>query len=121
MQRAKKERIDVRHGYQAMDRMEEAGELIGQLIGDHADPTVECAYLDLVIESAEIGHELVENRDPQTVRNWLGPKRDILLAELQRRGIDQSEDAQCAVRKIAAVLSWVDSWTATSTLKGKGQ
>jgi hypothetical protein len=66
--------------------------------------------MDLVMESAEIGHELVERRAPQTVKDWLEPKRDILLDGLKRRGMDQTEDARCAFRKIAAVLDWVDSW-----------
>jgi hypothetical protein len=29
---------------------------------------------------------------------------------IERRGGDQSEDAQCAIRKIEFVLSWVDAW-----------
>jgi hypothetical protein len=38
------------------------------------------------------------------------PRRDILLADVKRRGVDQTEHAQCAMRKIDAVLSWVDAW-----------
>jgi len=94
MRQDKKERTDIRHGHAAMDRMEEAGELIRELVGDHAEQAVECAFMDLEMESIEIGHELIERRDPQRVKGWLEPKRDILLDGLKRRGMDQSEDAQ---------------------------
>jgi hypothetical protein len=119
MRQDKKERTDIRHGYAAMDRMTEAGELIGKLFGEdaheNADKLVFHAFMDLVMESAEIGHELVETRDPQTIKDWLEPKRDVLLDGLKRRGMDQSQDAQCAFRKIEAVLDWVDSWAAPKT------
>jgi hypothetical protein len=91
--------------------MEEAGELIGELLGgDEADRAVFCAYMDFQMETIEIIHELVERADPARVKNWIEPKRDILAAELKRRGLDQSAEARDALRKIAAVLAWVDDW-----------
>jgi hypothetical protein len=44
------------------------------------------------------------------VKRWIEPKRDVLLAELKRRGLDQSADARHAFQKIEAVLGWVDAW-----------
>ena len=111
MQESKKERCDVRNGYAAMDRIEEAGELIEGLLGDHAAcDAVNVAYMDLMMESIEIGYELRDRHSPETVKRWIELKRDILFAELKRRGLDHTEDAQCAIRKIGAVLRWVDDW-----------
>jgi hypothetical protein len=114
MQEAKKERCDIRHGYAGADRIEEAGELFGELLGDKsdADRAVFCAFMDFQMETVEIIHELVERSDPDTVKDWLTPKRDILAAELQRRGLDQNPAARAAFRKIDAVLNWVDDWDA---------
>ena len=113
---AKKEKCSIRHGYDAMDRIEEAGELIGGLLDDNKSDSkqtsdaVTYAYMDFIVETIEIGHELVGRDSPDTVKKWIEPKRDVLLAELQKRGLDQSADARHAFRKIEAVLKWVDAW-----------
>jgi len=120
---AKKEKstIRIRQGYDAMSRLGEAGELIGELLNSeffddrsNSEPTfdaVTCAFMDFILETIEIGHELVNRESPETVKSWIEPKRDVLLAELQKRGLDQSADALDAFRKIDAVLSWVDNWS----------
>jgi hypothetical protein len=111
MQEAKKQRCDIRDGYTAADRIEEAGELIGALFGDNqTDRDVYCAYMDFQMETVEIIDELVERGDAARVKAWLQPKRDTLAAELKRRGLDQTGDARHAFSKIEAVLSWVDDW-----------
>ena len=110
---AKKEKYSIRHGYDAMNRIEEAGELIGELLKRddyHPGDAVDCAYMDFIMETIEIGHELRDRHSADTVKHWIEPKRDVLLAELQRRGVDQSPDARHALRKIEAVLAWVDDW-----------
>jgi hypothetical protein len=110
---AKKEKCSIRHGYDAMNRIEEAGELIEQLFGDQRGTGTDAwhlAYMDFIMETIEIGHELRDRHSPDTVKRWIEPKRDVLLAELQRRNLDQSPDARHAVRKIEAVLAWVDDW-----------
>ena len=66
--------------------------------------------MDFVMETVEISYQLVQRRDPETIKSWVEPKRDILLADLKRRGMDQCGNAQCAMRKIEAALRWVDSW-----------
>jgi hypothetical protein len=66
--------------------------------------------MDFMMETIEIGHELHDRHSPDTVKHWIEPKRDVLLTELQRRGLDQSPDARHAFQKIDAVLAWVDDW-----------
>jgi hypothetical protein len=110
---AKKEKCSIRHGYDAMNRIEEAGELIGELLKRDrytAGGAVDCAYMDFLMETIEIGRELHDRHSPDTVKRWIEPKRDVLLAELRLRGVDQSPDARHAFRKIEAVLAWVDDW-----------
>ena len=82
-----------------MDRIREAGELIGELVGRDADKTVDSAYMDFVMETVGISYQLVQRHDPETIKSWVEPKRDILLADLKRRGMDQCENAQCPMRK----------------------
>ena len=120
---AKKEKstIRIRHGHDAMNRLGEAGELIGELLDselfdDRSDkePTFDAvtyAFMDFMWETAEIIHELINRERPETVKGWIEPKRDVLEAALQKRGLDQSADALDAFRKIDAVLSWVDNWS----------
>jgi len=115
-----KSTIRIRHGHDAMNRLGEAGQLIGELLDselfdDRSDkePTFDAvtyAFMDFMWETAEIINELVNRERPETVKGWIEPKRDVLLAELQKRGLDQSADAREAFRKIDAVLSWVDDW-----------
>lgn len=113
---ARKEKYSIRHGYDAMNRIEEAGELIGELLREQtgsdeaAYNAVNGAFMDFMMEVLEIGHELRDRYNPETVKDWIEPKRDTMFAELQRRGLDQSPDARHAFRKIEAVLSWVDDW-----------
>jgi hypothetical protein len=118
MRQSTKERCRIRHGYDALDLVDEGGQLIGEALGkndwndyDPHDP-VDGAYMDLIMECAGIGHELVEQRDPERVRKWIIPKRDILLAEVKRRGLEQSPDAQFGFRKLEAVLTWLKTWEA---------
>jgi hypothetical protein len=118
MRESTKARCRIRQGYDALDLVGEAGELIGQILekddwNDYNphDP-IDCAYMDMIMECAAIGHELVEQRDPERVKAWVVPKRDILLAEVKRRGLDQAQDAQFAFRKLDAVLTWLDTWEA---------
>ena len=116
-----KSTIRIRHGHDAMNRLGEAGQLIGELLDselfdDRSDkePTFDAvtyAFMDFMWETAEIIHELINRERPETVKGWIEPKRDVLLAELQKRGLDQSADAREAFRKIDAVLSWVDNWS----------
>jgi hypothetical protein len=68
------------------------------------------AYMDFQEDIGQIGHELWAKCSPETIKQWIEPKRDVLLAELQKRGLDQSADALHAFRKIDAVLNWVDDW-----------
>jgi hypothetical protein len=110
---ARKEKCSIRHGYDAMNRIEEAGLLIGALLKDQPGTgrdAYHLAYMDFQMETVEIAHQMHNRHSPETVRAWIEPKRDALLAELQRRGLDQSADARHAFRKIDAVLSWVDDW-----------
>jgi hypothetical protein len=66
--------------------------------------------MDLIEETGEIGHELLGRYSPDTVKNWIIPKRAALLVELKRCGLDNVADARHAFCKIDAVLSWVDRW-----------
>jgi hypothetical protein len=110
---ARKAKLGIRHGYDAMKRIEEAGELIEQLLGDQPGTSADAwhlAYMDFIMETIEIGHELRDRHSPDTVKRWIEPKRDTLFAELERRGLDQSAEVQLALQKIGAVLAWVDDW-----------
>jgi hypothetical protein len=110
---AEKEKCSIRHGYDAMNRIEEAGQLIEELLKDQPGTgrdAYHLAYMDFIMETIEISYELVERNKADTVKHWIEPKRAGVLAELQRRGLDQSADARHAFRKIDAVLRWVDDW-----------
>lgn len=115
-----KENCRIRHGYDAMDRIAQAGSLIAELLKDRpggkpADDAVSCAFMDFMTETIEIGHELRNRQSSAIVKRWIEPKRDILLAELKRCSLDQTEDARLAFRKIDAVLNWVDAWPGADT------
>jgi hypothetical protein len=110
---ARKEKCSIRHGYDAMDRIKEAGELVGDLLKDQPGSgrdAYHLAYMDFQMETVEIAHQLHNQHSPETVRAWIEPQRDAMLAKLRRRGLDQSADARHAFNKIDAVLSWVDDW-----------
>jgi hypothetical protein len=67
----KKEKCSVRHGYDAMHRIEEAGELIGELLKDQIGDKAACdavngAFMDFIMETIEIGHELRDRHSPET-------------------------------------------------------
>jgi hypothetical protein len=109
---ARKEKCTIRHTYDAMNRIEGAG-LIAELLKDQPGSGTDAyhlAYMDFIMETVEIVYPLQGRQSPTTVTEWIEPKRDALLAELQQRGLDQSADARHAVRKIDAVLKWVDDW-----------
>jgi len=94
-----------------MNRIEEAGQLIQQLLKDQPGTgrdVYHLAYMDFMMETIEIAHQMHNRQSPETVKDWIEPKRAALLAELQRRGLDESPDARHAFRKLDAVLSWVD-------------
>ena len=110
---SRKEKCSIGHGYDAMNRIEEAGQLIGQLLKDQPGSGKDAyclAYLDFQMETVEIAHQMHNRHGAETVKDWIEPKRAAVLAELQRRGLDQSPDTRHAFRKLDAVLSWVDGW-----------
>src|SRR5262245_4510924 len=115
---ARKEKCSIRHGYDAMNRIEEAGDLIGELLkqklgSDGAYDAAKGAFMDFIMEALEIGHELRDRYNPDTVKNWIEPKRAVLLDALKQHGLDQATDARLAFQKIDAVLRWVNSWPPT--------
>ena len=84
---ARKEKCSIRHGYDAMNRIEEAGQLIAELLKDQPGTgrdAYHLAYMDFIMETIEISYELVERNKADKVKNWIAPKRAALLAELQR-------------------------------------
>ena len=58
---ARKEKCSIRHGYDAMNRIEEAGLLIGALLKDQPGTgrdAYHLAYMDLQMETVEIAHQM---------------------------------------------------------------
>ena len=110
MEESAKAACCIHHYEDAMQHIREAGEMIAPLVGFGADQAVTFAVMDLEFETSELLYEFYEQRGAQTVRDWLEPKRDVLLAHLKQRGVDTSEDALGAFRKIEEVLKWVDAW-----------
>ena len=101
----------IRSGYDAVDLIREAGELIIWVLAPTPPTLHPAAYLSFITEQVDISGCLIDRRDPLTIKKWIEPKRDAINAELTKRHLHQTPEARLAMRKIDATLDWIDSWT----------
>jgi hypothetical protein len=75
MRESTKARCRIRQGYDALDLIGEAGELIGLVLerddwnGYNPHDPVDCAYMDLIMECAWIGHSRATR--PRKGEKWV--------------------------------------------------
>lgn len=99
----------IRSGHDAMRRVEEAGEILEQIIPKQTrSQEIDSVIMDLQMESIEIAHDVVGGRNGRAVRAWVEPKMRIIVDALQTHGTIDCPDAKRALSKLEAVIAWAE-------------
>lgn len=100
--------VFIRNSHGAINRVEEAGSLFFSLLKKRweNDNDLECAILDMMCETIEIAHEIIEKNHP-AVAQWLSPKRQRIENALKKYKLESHPDALRALAKLDAVLAWI--------------
>jgi len=105
--------MKVTNGWVAMTRLEEAGALPEELLGEKKTPQeIIFRCMDLQMEVANIGNQMIAKDFMCGIEAiaWIIPLQKQIFAEVRRRHLEKHRDAKFALKKIQSVLLWILGW-----------